>query len=111
MDEILLCPSCHQSINSANYFCPNCGKKLHSPPPLTTISAQILLYLKTLLLPPFGLYWGYRYLRQSDSKSKIIGFIVIVVTIIEIIFLIQSIANIINDVNQQIFQQSQLYGL
>lgn len=110
MDENLLCPSCHQPISPANYFCPNCGKKLHSPPPSTTISSQIFLYLKTILLPPFGFYWGFRYLHQPDSKSKIIGFIVIVITIIEIIFLIQSTMNIINSVNQQISQQTQLYG-
>lgn len=111
MTDILTCPNCHQPINPTDYFCPNCGKKIRTPPPSTTLSSQILLYIKTLLLPPFGLYWGFRYLRQPDQKSKLIGLVVIVITIIETIFLIQYTINTINTVNQQIIQQSELFNI
>jgi len=92
MDEIISCPSCHQS-----------------PPPSTSLSSQIILYLKTLILPPFGFFLGYKYLRQSDTKSKLIGLFVIVITIIEIIWLIQSTINMVNIANQQMSQQLNLY--
>lgn len=111
MDEIISCPNCHQPIKPNDYFCPNCGKKIRSPPPSTSLSSQIVLYLKTLILPPFGLFWGYNYLRQSDTKSKLIGLFTIIITIIEIIWLIQSTINMVNIANQQINQQINLYGL
>jgi hypothetical protein len=105
------CQTCHQPVQENFYFCPNCGKNLKPSPPSTSISDQILLYLKSLLLPPMGIIWGFRYLRQSDTKSKVIGLIAISVTIIEIIWLIQTTVYTINTVNQQINQQMKLYGL
>ena len=109
MDEIIYCPNCHQPIRSTDYFCPNCGKKIHSPPPSTSLSGQIILYLKTLIFPPFGFFWGYQYLRQPDTKSKLIGLFIIIITIIEIIWLTQSTINMVNIANQQMNQQFNLY--
>jgi hypothetical protein len=111
MDEIISCPSCHQPVKMTDYFCFNCGKKLKSRPLSTSLTSQIILYLKTLLLPPFGLIWGYRYLRQPNTQSKFVGLITIIITIIEIVWLTQTTMNIINTTNQQINQQIQLYGL
>lgn len=110
MDGIVSCPSCHQPIEPIDYFCPKCGKKLRSRPLSTSFSSQIVLYLKTLLLPPFGLIWGYRYLHQPDTSSKLIGLITIIITVVETVWLTQTTINIINTANQQINQQVQLYG-
>jgi len=111
MNEILFCPNCHQPIEATNFFCSNCGKKIKNPPLSTSISSQIFLYLKTLILPPFGLIWGYRYFRQPDSKSKLIGIFTIIITIIETIWLIQSTMSMVDTLNSQIYQQYNLYGL
>ena len=108
---MITCPNCHQSIKSIDYFCANCGKKLRNKPLSTSLSTQVILYIKTLLLPPMGIIWGIRYLRQSDSVSKWVGFIAIVITIIEIIWITQSTISIINFTNQQVSQQMNLYGL
>ena len=105
MEEIGLCPKCHQPVEPTAYFCPNCGKKLRSPPLSTSLSSLIVIFFKTILLPPFGLIWGIKYLLQSDKKSKIIGCLVLIITIVEIIWLIQSTINIMNLVNQQVSQQ------
>lgn len=111
MDETVLCPACHQPVKLADYFCSNCGKNLRPRPLSTSLSSQIPLYLKTLLLPPLGFIWGYRYLRQPDTRSKIVGLITIAITIIEIVFLIEFTVNLIDTVNRQIYQQTNLYGL
>jgi hypothetical protein len=111
MDEIISCSSCHQPVKPIDYFCSNCGKKLHPRPLSTSLFSQLFLYTKTLLLPPFGLIWGYRYLRQSDINSKLIGLFTIFITIIETIWLTQVTVNMINTAKQQINQQIQLYGL
>ncbi len=107
MDEIIYCPFCRQPVKTTDYFCSNCGKKLKSKPLSTSLSTQIFLYIKTLLLPPFGLIWGYRYLRQPDTQSKLIGLFTIIVTIVETVWLTQITINAINTINQQI----PLYGL
>jgi hypothetical protein len=104
MDQIISCPKCHQSIDPVDYFCRNCGKKLRAPPLPTDLTAQIFLYLKTLLLPPCGLYWGYQYLRRPDDKSKLIGLIVLVATIIETVLLVQYTIAAVNTATQQINQ-------
>jgi hypothetical protein len=110
MDEIIACPQCHQPVVPADYFCPNCGKKLHSPPLSTTPTALLVLALKTLLLPPFGLYWGYRYLRQSDQTSKIVGLAVIIITIMETVWLIFATIAAVNTAQQQINGLMNSYG-
>jgi hypothetical protein len=109
MEEILICPGCHQPVAPIDYFCPNCGKNLRPSPLSTSPASQILLYLKTIILPPFGFYWGYRYLRQSDTTSKIVGLITILITLVEIIWLTQTTIAAVNTVNQQV--QIQLNGL
>lgn len=111
MEEIISCPKCHQPITPANYFCPNCGQKLHSPPPSLSVLGLIGHFLKIILLCPFGLYWGYIYLRQPDDKSKIVGLITIAVTIIETLLLLQFSANLYNYLQQQINSQMSSYGL
>jgi hypothetical protein len=111
MDEIISCPTCHQPVRPTDYFCPNCGKNLRPAPLSTSLSGQISLYLKTLLLPPLGLVWGFRYLRQSDTKSKIVGLVTIIITTIEVIWLIQFTINTVNTFTEQLNQQTQLYGL
>ena len=111
MEGNTLCPTCHQPIQLAYYFCPNCGKNLRPRPLSISFLSQIILYIKTLLLPPLGIIWGFRYLRQSGIASKIVGLITIAITIIEIIFLVKFTVNLINVVNQQIYQQTILYSL
>lgn len=110
MPDPSLCPHCHQSITSDDYFCPKCGHKLRTTPPSTSLTGFLVLFIKTLLLPPFGFYWGYRYLRQSDKKSHYIGIFVILLTAVETIYLIYSTIIIVETFNQQLLHQQELYG-
>jgi hypothetical protein len=104
MDETFFCPKCQQLVKNTDNFCYNCGKNFHPLPPPTSAADQLFLYLKTILLPPLGLFWGLRYLRQSDNKSKVIGLIVIVVTVVETIWLVQATISSVNTINEQINQ-------
>lgn len=76
----VICPSCHLNVKPNDYFCFNCGKNLHPPPLSTSVGRQIYIYLGSIILPPIGILWGIRYLRQSDRKSKIVGTTAIVLT-------------------------------
>lgn len=96
----LLCPSCHTPITEEEYFCPNCGKKLKDKPVSTGVAKQMLVYLVSFFLPPFGLPWAFRYLKQPDQKSKIIGYITIGLTIISILTNVWLIMAFINQTQQ-----------
>lgn len=79
-----LCPKCKAEISEANYFCPNCGQVLKSRPADTGIPKQILIYLVSFFLAPFGLGYVFTYLRQPDKKARIIGIVALTLTILAI---------------------------
>jgi hypothetical protein len=89
----ITCKHCNYPVAETFYFCPNCGKKIKDPPPITTLSKQISLYLISVLLPPLGLWPGFRYLFSKDPKAKVIGTIAIVLTIVSLVVSIWATAN------------------
>ncbi|OGM15923.1 hypothetical protein A2V56_04880 [Candidatus Woesebacteria bacterium RBG_19FT_COMBO_42_9] len=107
MDDSLVCPSCHIEVRSTDYFCYNCGKNLKPKPLSTSLTQQILIYLGSVFLPPLGLVWGVRYLRQEDNTSKIVGVISIVLTAITSVLLIKFTNDLIKTVNEQVNSQLQ----
>src|ERR1700690_2123516 len=60
-----VCPMCHIQVRLTDYFCYNCGKNLHPKPLSTSIEIQILYYVGSLVLPPMGFIWGFRYIREN----------------------------------------------
>ena len=79
-----LCPKCNSAVPAEAYFCPNCGQALKAKPADTGIPKQILIYLVSFFLAPFGLGYVFTYLKQPDRKSKIIGWIALALTILAI---------------------------
>ncbi len=78
---VSICKYCHAPVTPEEYFCPNCGKKLRDKPPLTTASEQAKVYIISLVFWPFGAVYIWRYLRQEDPKSKMIGWVVLAITV------------------------------
>ena len=78
----IICPTCHASVPDSAYFCPNCGRNLKPKLESTGIGRQIVVYLVSFFLAPLGLFWAFKYLRQTDNKSKMIGGVSIALTII-----------------------------
>ncbi len=68
-------------------------------PPATTISRQIIVYLISFFLAPFGLWFAWKYLRQNDSKSKKIGVAAVALTIISVAITIWAMAGLFNSVS------------
>lgn len=50
----------------------------------TTGAKQIVIYLVSFFLPPFGLGWGFKYLKSNNGKAKKIGMVAILLTIISL---------------------------
>ncbi|MCL4400176.1 zinc ribbon domain-containing protein [Patescibacteria group bacterium] len=114
MDVILnSCPFCGTEAPPGAEFCPHCGKKLKTEKPSTSVSKQVLIYLVSFLLPPLGLVWTFKYLKQDDIKSKRIGWISIILTLAGIvitIFVMNDILSGLNNyLNSQLNSTIQLY--
>lgn len=108
MDEIVTCPGCHIVVKATDYFCFNCGKNLHLSPPSLSIDALALLYIGSALLPPMGIYWGWKYLTSSDPKRKLAGYIAFGITIIAFLITIKITMNFMDSINKQMNQYQSL---
>ena len=90
MDEIpipVLCPVCHEPVKSDFYFCPNCGKNLKEKPLLTSVGAQVEIYLWSIITPPMcfltiGSWQGIKYFKAEDPKAKQIGIVAIILLVL-----------------------------
>lgn len=82
------CPKCKAEVSETAYFCSNCGRSLKSRPEDISILKQILVYFISFFLAPFGLGYAFKYLKQSDKKSKTIGTISLILTALAIIMVI-----------------------
>ncbi|SRR5258706_3796632 len=102
------CPKCHITVKPTDFFCFNCGSNLRPKPLSTTLSTQLLYYIGSLLLPPLGVIWGIRYLKESNQTAKIVGAICIILTLISLFIGIVLTINTINAVNSQLSKQLQL---
>ena len=106
MEPNLTCPVCHNISPATDYFCSNCGKKLKDKPVSTSIGKQIGIYALSILLPPLGLWPGFKYLFQKDEKAKIIGIVAIILTILSTVltmyYTIQLMNNITKTINEQL---------
>ena len=82
MDNVSLCPVCHQAISQEWYFCPNCGKELKARSVKISPTTQIGVYALSILLPPLGLWPGIKYLTQKNQEAKNVGIVAIILTIL-----------------------------
>ncbi|KKQ25605.1 MAG: hypothetical protein US39_C0006G0043 [Microgenomates group bacterium GW2011_GWC1_37_12b] len=108
MDEPVKCPTCHTDVRPGDYFCYNCGKNLKPKPPSTSLQQQIIVYLESIFLPPFGIFIGFRYLRQSDYKSKAVGIAAVVLTILSLVICTIITLDLLKTVNTQVNDQLQM---
>lgn len=80
-----ICPDCKAEISPTANFCPTCGKKFRDGPAVIGVGRQISIYALSVLLPPLGLWPGFKYLFHKDKKAKIVGIVAIVLTIVSIV--------------------------
>ena len=82
------CPKCKAKVSEVANFCFNCGYCLKFRQEDTSVLKQILIYFVSFFLAPFGLVYAFKYLKQSDKKSRIIGIISLMLTVFAIIAVI-----------------------
>lgn len=99
------CASCHASIASSYYFCPNCGKKLREKLLPITIGRQINIYLWSFFIPPSGLWWAWKLFRQHDQTAIKVAVAAIVITVISLALTIVTVESSIRLFNQALNTQ------
>jgi len=113
VEQILSCPVCHATLPPNSYYCFNCGKKLQDNP-LTLIN-KVKIYAISVLVPPFGLWYLYKYSKFNDAATKKVGKVAGIVTIISLIVTVWSVIALTKAltimVNRQLDQTYSQYGL
>ncbi|MCL4338626.1 zinc ribbon domain-containing protein [Patescibacteria group bacterium] len=104
-----ICPFCHTRTLQDYFFCQNCGSKLKQKPLSVSIGKQITVYLVSILLPPLGYIWGYKYLRQEGTIAKKIGIAAIILTTVSIILSLWATQSLVNSINQALNKQMAPY--
>ena len=99
---LIKCKECGHEISDEALACPNCGKPQRDKVPSVSLSRQITVYSVSLFLPPFGFWYAWKYLKQSDYTSKIIGLMATILTIISTIITIRLTKGFIDSVNQSL---------
>lgn len=66
-----------------------------------------MYYIGSLLLPPIGFWWGYKYLKQDDPDSKRIGIVSMVITVVMTLFVVRWTMQFVEGINAQVNQQLQ----
>jgi amino acid transporter len=74
----------------------------------TTITRQIVIYLVSFFLPPFGLGWAFKYIRSDDEKAKKIGWIAVILTIVSLLLTFWVSKAFMDKITQSINSQMQI---
>lgn len=94
------CPSCNTAVFDTSYFCQNCGKKIRERPLSTSVARQIVIYLVSFFIPPYGLVYGVKYLRQEKESAKAVGVVAVILTLISIMISMIFVISLINTMNR-----------
>ena len=97
----ITCKYCHLKVSIGDYYCPNCGKKLKNKPVSTGLWALVWLFILSAFFPSLGLGLTIRYIRSADNKSKIIGWISLLITVIAFVGALLAVKVVLETFNQQ----------
>ena len=61
-------------------YCSNCGLQLIEKP--VSVGRQIYIYAISLLLPPLGLVWTFKYIRSPQPRQKMVAIVALVLTVV-----------------------------
>ncbi len=100
------CPNCGQGINASDAFCVHCGKQLVDLP--IGIGKKIYMYAISILLPPFGIVYFFKYFRSQNPDLKKVGTISLILTIIATIATIWMFVGFMQGVQNSLSSYSSL---
>lgn len=103
-DQPSICPKCGIILPPNTNFCPNCGFQTTEAPQVISIGRQVWIYFVSLLLPPLGFIWVFKYFRSQEPQKKRVAYIATILTIISIIISVWYTVGFFQSYQQQIQQ-------
>lgn len=98
----LQCKYCGALITPGTYYCSNCGKILNDPPFAISTMRIIWLSVISVLLPPFGLIPGVKYMLKNDTKATMVGLLLVILTFLSFAFMIYFSLGLLNNLMNQL---------
>ena len=83
--------------------------KLKEKPISTGAMRQIIYYIASVLLPPLGFWWAWKYWKQGDETSKKICYALVIITIISLALNIWAGIGIVNSITGSLNSDLQQY--
>lgn len=106
-----ICPYCQSLVPVGSIYCSNCGKPLHEEKIQISTRRQIIIYLVSFFLPPLGLIWTFKYLKQSDPIKKRVGIVSLLLTVVAIILNFYALSVVMNLLSSQLNSINSLNSL
>src|SRR5260221_5082256 len=107
MNKNLTCPQCKNILVPGSKFCPNCGFQLEGAQTFTT-KKKLCMYAVSILAPPFGLIYFFKYYHSDNPEIKKVGLIAGVLTIISFLLTIWWTFGFFQSIQSQINSYSSL---
>ncbi len=82
------CAFCNSEIDLTDKFCPNCGKKLPERNLSFSTPQKVKMYLLSVLLAPFGLYWFFKFFKNENKEKRKVAFNILYISIVMILLLL-----------------------
>ncbi len=103
------CPACGMQIDLMFHYCPQCGKSLRELLLGISIIKQMYIYFVSILVPPFGLIYTFRYIRYPLMQVKIVGIVALVLTLVSLGIIVWVSIPFINQVQTAMTNFDTLY--
>ena len=101
---------CNMKAGLEDKYCSSCGRELPKTINTVPLSRKIKIYLMSVFLAPFGIYWFFKYFRSTDEDKRKLGFYCLYITIVMVIilvivnyFFIKSVNSYVNNYNFSIY--------
>lgn len=103
-----LCPKCHNQFFPGTNFCPNCGYHVAEEVKPISIGRQIYQYVCSVIMPPFGLVWAFKYFRSGNSQHKKVGWVIVALTCISLVVTTWYMVGLFQNVSNQLNSYSNI---
>lgn len=84
----VLCPFCKNEVKTTDKYCSLCGKRVDGVNLSISSKEKVKIYLLSILLTPIGLFWFFKYFRNSDSEKRKTAYVSLAITVVMVIILI-----------------------
>ena len=91
------CPACLAPLPENANYCPNCGKALHAD---ISASRKAYVYFISIALPPFGLWYGWKYWQENTSAARKVAITAMVLTMVSLFLTIWGTRAMLDSVGQ-----------